>query len=353
MTTETQPKKRDEAALWLNMVSSVIHGHGHRFVALAKAEITEKIAGQKHPRKYYTDALHLLAQVEKQGALQMLVHKDVQSFCFVSEPNASLSYFHADSSTVARFGSWLLEHKNRQLLPPGLMTRNRLLLHGPPGTGKTYLSKVLATELGLPLVEVNVNSLLEGVLGASPNNVRRLFEQIKKVRAVYFFDEIDALTAYRTYGSSSSRENTRISVELMRGLDSIRDTDALLVAATNNISVLDPAVKRRFFHIELAAPKFETAWKIVEQELLRFVTQEEIEELFGTENGGLERMKYDLKQHLKVGITGSYLVELVHEAVQAKILSGMGLLEALCRGFERLRRDLAEQANKVSDELRG
>jgi SpoVK/Ycf46/Vps4 family AAA+-type ATPase len=75
----------------------------------------------------------------------------------------------------------------------GLSALRKLLLVGPPGTGKTFTAYVLAGELGFPLFQVRLDAVITKFMGESAAKLRQIFDAIREVRGVYFFDEFDAL----------------------------------------------------------------------------------------------------------------------------------------------------------------
>lgn len=124
-----------------------------------------------------------------------------------------------------------------------------VLLHGPPGTGKTQSARTLANEAGLAFIAASTAELKAGYIGQSGERVRSLFaEARRRAPAILFLDEIDAVAADRDGGNSDSF-NQEVVTQLLQELDGVRDHSGepvLVVAATNRIAVLDPALRSRF-----------------------------------------------------------------------------------------------------------
>jgi transitional endoplasmic reticulum ATPase len=121
---------------------------------------------------------------------------------------------------------------------------NGILLHGPPGTGKSYLARAIAGEFGMSLLHVSTGDLVEGIVGASARNVQRVFETARAHRpCVLFLDEFDSLAQRRE--AAGHVEERRTVNQLLVSLESVQDDpDLLVVAATNDLDHLDPAAIR-------------------------------------------------------------------------------------------------------------
>lgn len=119
-----------------------------------------------------------------------------------------------------------------------------ILLYGPPGTGKTSAARVIARQCGAAFFPCSGSSFVEVYVGTGALRVRELFEKARKEkRAVIFIDEIDAIGSARTGWDNSERTNTLN--ELLNQMDGFTARgEILVIAATNRIDVLDPALLR-------------------------------------------------------------------------------------------------------------
>ncbi|WP_349322740.1 ATP-binding protein [Asticcacaulis sp. MM231] len=125
----------------------------------------------------------------------------------------------------------------------GLRPRRRLLLSGPPGTGKTMSASALAGELKFPLFTVQLHGLITKFMGETAQKLRLVFDAVRTTRGVYLFDEIDALAATR--GGDDVGEARRILNSFLQFLD--EDTGPSIIVATTNLpEILDRAILRRF-----------------------------------------------------------------------------------------------------------
>jgi AAA+ superfamily predicted ATPase len=141
--------------------------------------------------------------------------------------------------------TWLNTTPDIRIVLKGLgradSTSGRLLLHGPPGTGKTRLAREIADRIERPLQVLAASDLLDPYLGNTEKNIRRAFDDARKQRTVLLLDEIDGLLMDRAR-AIRSWEVTQIN-ELLTRIDHF---DGLLVGTTNRHEALDPAVLRRF-----------------------------------------------------------------------------------------------------------
>jgi len=131
-----------------------------------------------------------------------------------------------------------------------------VLLHGPPGTGKTTIAKALATEVRASFYEQSAADLLSKYVGESEERVARLFNRARENRpSIIFIDEIDALLKRRTADSVAPWEE-RVVSQFLRELDGlVSGTGVLLVGATNRLDIIDEAVReRRLVTIEVPLP---------------------------------------------------------------------------------------------------
>jgi transitional endoplasmic reticulum ATPase len=142
-----------------------------------------------------------------------------------------------------------------------------IILHGKPGTGKTYLAKALASESGVNFISVKGPQILSRYIGESEKGVRELFRMAKQASpCILFLDEIDSLTPRRSDDSSGSGVIDRVIGQFLTEMDGIEDLKGVIVlAATNRIDLIDPALLRsgRFDLIfELPLPNVKTREKI-------------------------------------------------------------------------------------------
>lgn len=148
----------------------------------------------------------------------------------------------------------------------GLRPRQRLLLLGPPGCGKTMTAHALAHELGLPLFVLRLDALFTKFLGETASKLRIVFDSIESHRAVFLFDEFDSLGLARG-AQTDVAEMRRVLNSFLVFIEGMRG-HSLIIAASNHPESLDSALFRRFDDIiEYALPSKQELKEVFEQRL--------------------------------------------------------------------------------------
>jgi SpoVK/Ycf46/Vps4 family AAA+-type ATPase len=139
----------------------------------------------------------------------------------------------------------VLEQRQRgKLKDHGLQPRRKLLLMGPPGSGKTMTASALAGELGLPLFSVLLHGVITKFMGETAAKLRLVFDAMAEIRGVYLFDEVDAIGTKRTRDNDVG-EARRILNSFLQFLEQDH-SQVLIIATTNHEELLDRALFRRF-----------------------------------------------------------------------------------------------------------
>ena len=171
-----------------------------------------------------------------------------------------------------------------------------ILLHGPPGTGKTLVAKAVAHQANATFIRMSGSELVHKFIGEGAQLVRELFEMAReKAPAIVFIDEIDAVGSMRTQDNTSgSAEVQRTLMQLLAEMDGF-DTrgDVRIMAATNRVDMLDPALLRpgRFDRVlEIPLPDEASRLEILKihssrMNLAKGVSMEELVSLTPNTNG--------------------------------------------------------------------
>lgn len=187
-----------------------------------------------------------VSSVSKSSTFNLRVlNGDIADLFIVGEKRYSLSDMFLPDETKAKVKRIISEYLSQDKLHQyNLDNRRKVLLYGKPGTGKTMTAEVLAKELNLPFIIVRTEKVISKFLGETGLKLSKVFDVINKVQAVYLFDEFDAIGSQRGMENEVG-EQRRILNTFLQMLD--RDqSHSLVIAATNNVDVLDKALFRRF-----------------------------------------------------------------------------------------------------------
>ena len=145
------------------------------------------------------------------------------------------------------------QHRTDILRSYNLQPRNRLLLAGAPGNGKTSLAEALAHSLMVPFIVVRYDGLIASFLGETASRLRKLFDYVQTHACVLFFDEFDTIGKERG-DVHETGEIKRVVSSLLLQIDDL-PSYVVVVTATNHPELLDRAVWRRFqLRLELSRP---------------------------------------------------------------------------------------------------
>lgn len=206
---------------------------GHRRTA---EEIREAVDEARSVRG--TSASVALPFAEPRGELEGLLD--------LREANSTLADVILSSHLSDRLNALLLQQRKRDWLREyGKTPNRRVLFVGPPGAGKTITAEALAAELRLPFYIIRIDSLITRFMGETAAKLRLIFNETLKRRAVYFFDEFDAVGGKRT-AANDVAEMRRVLNSFLLFLEEPSQTDSLIVGATNHSELLDRALVRRF-----------------------------------------------------------------------------------------------------------
>ncbi|MEH2521037.1 SpoVK/Ycf46/Vps4 family AAA+-type ATPase [Bradyrhizobium sp. AZCC 1610] len=245
------------------LIRSFTRGDRERFTRVAE-QLADSAAGRGQ-EKIAEEIRSLLREAEASSGpasksrdpIPMLRPRgELAGVMSVASPDVRLSDMVLDEHLLSRLRKIIKEQRERaKLSARGLEPRRKFLLVGPPGTGKTMSTAAVAAELGLPLFTVLLDGLITKYMGETAAKLRLVFDAMTERRAVYLFDEVDALATSRA-ADNDVGEARRILNSFLQFLDEDRST-SLIFAATNHPELLDRAIFRRFnaaLHFTLPQP---------------------------------------------------------------------------------------------------
>ena len=207
------------------------------------------------------------------GALVPLLKQpkgDLSGILEISNPGTGAGEIVLSEDVSGRLKRVILEQRQKDKLEQfGLQPRRKLLFTGSPGTGKTMAAAVLATELKLPLYTILLDGLITRYMGETAAKLRLIFDHIQQTRAVYLFDEFDAIGTQRG-AANDVGEIRRVLNSFLMFVEQDR-SDSVIVAATNHPELLDRALHRRFDDIiKFDRPDADRISQIIENRLAAF-----------------------------------------------------------------------------------
>ncbi|KAF0219550.1 MAG: ATPase central domain-containing [Geobacteraceae bacterium] len=229
----------------------------------------------------------------------------------VSYPKTRLSDMVLDGQVESKLKRIIKEQRNfAKIREHGLFPRRKLLLVGPPGTGKTMTASVLAGELGIPLFLVRLDSLITKFMGETASKLRQVFDAISDNRAVFFFDEFDAIGSQRGL-SNDIGEIRRVLNSFLQMIEQ-DGSNSVIIAATNHQELLDYAVFRRFDDvIEYGLPQTSNIVTVLKSKLANFK---------------LERLKWKSLATSAEGLSYADICRAAEEAIKDAIIHDRAII---------------------------
>lgn len=300
------------------LLKSHIQGDEPHFYAVAMQMAAEEA------RQGHTKIAHELRALIDEAKTHARPVETPRSPILIAQPRGELSGLLSASYPKLRLADMILDkqvaHRLNRVIKEqrgierirsfGLRPRRKLLLVGPPGTGKTMSAGVIAGELSLPLFIVRLDSLITKYMGETSAKLRLIFDSITQVRGVYLFDEFDSIGSKRT-ATNDVGEIRRVLNSFLQFIE--QDTsDSLILAATNHPTLLDHALFRRFDDvIEYGMPQKVYVTKLLQAKLAT-----------------IKKAQINWKQITKLALGLSYadITRACEEAIKDVILHGRSTL---------------------------
>lgn len=313
-----------------DLIKKLISAHYENDQAKFRSAVLQIAAAESSAG--HTNAALFLKDLVMKGTSNSSVYqiKLPDSLCSVIIPsNKQIELIVSDDISV-RLERILKEYRLREKLRSnGLKNRTKILLEGNPGTGKTLTASILASELQLPLYQVQMDKLITKFMGETSSMLRTIFEQIFSERGVYLFDEFDAIGADRSFDNEVG-EMRRILNTFLKFLEE-DDSDSLILAATNNKKMLDNALFRRFDDVlHYTLPDEKQIRKLFELKLSTYYRFEYINEVvihkaIGLSHAEITKVCEDCLKELVLGnenLSSKMIIKYLEERVKSYEIKG-------------------------------
>lgn len=263
------------------LLKSHVDQDDQRFYSVA-LQVAAKEARQGH-HKLASDIKALVEKSQKRDRLTIASSNPIN---LIQQPKGDLKGLLELTPTSVRSNELVLsldvrerldqvlveQRQKDRLAKYGLSARRKLLFTGSPGTGKTMSAAVLATELKLPLYTIVLDNLITRFMGETAAKLRLIFDHIKQTRAVYLFDEFDAIGTQR--GAQNDVGEIRRVLNSFLLFVEQDSSESIILAATNHPELLDKALHRRFDDIiQFEKPGEKQIKTLAENRLAMFDTE--------------------------------------------------------------------------------
>jgi len=237
---------------------------------------------------------------------------ELENLLTASFPHAKMQDLVLAESMLSRLERFVHQQRQRdRLRHHNLTPTSRLLLVGPPGSGKTLTASVLAGELQLPLFTIRLDTVITRYMGETASKLRLIFDQIATTRGVYLFDEFDAIGGRRN-ADNDVGEMRRVLNSFLQFLEEPNSTDSVVIATTNHPEILDRALFRRFDDIlEYALPDADGIKSVLQTRLHDYLPK---------------RMTWSKITNAAAGLSQAEITRAATEVVKSLVLSNEGQL---------------------------
>ena len=227
---------------------------------------------QNNRGRFATEMLSIIKDSDRERSLGKLreyrLNRDIESKaeeCILQTVMSSFTMkdLVCTSNVQEEFEYFIKERRQAtDLVKMDIPVSNKILLHGPSGCGKTLSAYVLAGELDRPLIIVNLGTIISSKLGETSKNLSQIFKAADKEKAIILLDEFDSLGKIRDYDQDHG-EMKRIVNTILQLFDFI-SFDTIIIAATNQLPMIDEALIRRFdMAIKMDLPKSEQVHSLI------------------------------------------------------------------------------------------
>ncbi len=307
------------ADLLIDLIEAENRGDKARFRTLVEAVIAEERANQHH-----LVADRLTELITSVGSTQLMLRDDASTLAsdLVAEivPRRRLATVHLAGRVRSVVEEVIEEHRRSELLRShNLEPRNRILLQGPPGNGKTSLAEAIAAETLLPFYVIRYEGVVSSFLGETTSRIHSAFEFARTRRCVLFFDEFDTLAKERS-DLHETGEIKRVVSTLLLQIDRL-PPHVIVVCATNHGELLDRAAWRRFqVRLSLDAPTRAEAISFLESigplGDLGLAPRTIVDHMKGASYSDLEQLAVDVRRRFVLSLPDGDLRTIARERLE-------------------------------------
>lgn len=306
--------------LLIDLVDAERRGDKAKFRALVEAIIAEERANQHH---LVADRLsELITTMGSSELLRDEASSRINDLLLDLVPQRRLSSLQLAPAVLASVQELIEEHQRTDLLRSyGLEPRNRVLLDGPPGNGKTSLAEAIAAETMVPFYVIRYEGVVSSFLGETAGRLDHAFEFARTRRCVLFFDEFDTIAKERA-DIHETGEIKRVVSTLLLQIDRL-PAHVIVVCSTNHSELLDRAAWRRFqLRLELAAPTRSDATEFLETLKIRLggdlglAPRTLADKLAGASYAELEQVAIDIRRRLVLALPDANLGEIARTRIE-------------------------------------
>jgi len=306
--------------LIVDMVEAQRRGDGARFRLLVETLIAEERSNQHH---LVADRLSELITTAGSSGLPVRddVAQQVSDLLHEIVPRRRLTNLQLAPGVATAAAEVIEEHHRGELLRShSIEPRNRILLEGPPGNGKTSLAEAIAAETMVPFYAVRYEGVVSSFLGETAGRLDHVFEFARTRRCVLFFDEFDTIAKERA-DTHETGEIKRVVSTLLLQIDRL-PSHVIVVCATNHGELLDRAAWRRFqLRLVLESPSRAEATRFLE--VLRgrlgefgLAPRTLADRLQGASYAELEQFAQDVRRRYVLALPGGDLSAIVRSRLE-------------------------------------